>query len=101
MISVYPDITNYDIGFTRISRSSDIGDTPISLYPISCYPISGILRYRNSDIGGTPISELGKSAPISDPVSGYTDIGSRAPISEFGKNPDGYFRTDSIKPGPL
>ena len=30
VISVYPDITNYNIGFTRISRSSDIGDTPIS-----------------------------------------------------------------------
>ena len=76
VISVYPDITNYDIGFARISRSSDIGDTPIS-----CYPISGILRYRrNSE---TPISELEKSAPISDSISGYTDMGSRAPISEF------------------
>ena len=41
-----------------------------------------------SDIRNTPISELEKSAPISDPTSGYTDIGSRAPISEFGKNPD-------------
>ena len=63
------------------------------------HPISGILRYHStryhvirypeySDIGGTAISELEKSAPISDLISGYTDIGSRAPISEFGKNPD-------------
>jgi hypothetical protein len=54
------------------------------------FPDIGYTRYRvYADIGCTRYRVSLKSAPISESISEYTDIGTHTPISAFGKNPDG------------